>query len=51
MTVKWFKRIRSEQKFSGVEELIAQIKRDIKEAKDFFQRLTESDKITAEKNF
>lgn len=51
VTVKWFKRIRSEQKFSGVEELIAQIKRDIKEAKDFFQQLTESDKITAEKNF
>ena len=28
MVVEWHRRLRSEQKFSGVDELIAQIERD-----------------------
>lgn len=37
--VYWHKRIRSEQKFNGVEELIAQISLDKKAAEDYFHNI------------
>ncbi|MGE6631450.1 bifunctional riboflavin kinase/FAD synthetase [Bacillus sp. NPDC077027] len=39
--LQWYKRIRSEQKFGGIEELTAQIARDKKEAIQFFKEAKE----------
>ena len=38
VVVEWHRRLRSEQKFSGVEELIAQIERDKQNAHDYFEK-------------
>lgn len=38
VTVDWYKRIRDEQKFSGIDELKAQIEKDKQEAIEFFQQ-------------
>lgn len=38
VTVDWHKRIRDEQKFSGIDELKAQIEKDKQEAIEFFSR-------------
>ena len=35
--LQWFKRIRSERKFNGIQELTAQISQDKEEAIQFFQ--------------
>lgn len=40
VTVGWYKRIRSERKFNGIDELIAQIDRDKHEAIEYFKRLS-----------
>ena len=40
VSVSWYKRIRSEQKFNNVEELIQQISRDKLDALQFFERKT-----------
>lgn len=40
VTVEWHKRLRSEQKFSGVDELIAQIEKDKQHAHDYFEKYT-----------
>lgn len=40
LTIQWFKRIRSEQKFNSVEELIQQIHQDKREAEQFFLNMT-----------
>lgn len=39
VTVDWYKRIRDEQKFSGIDELKAQIEKDKQEAIQFFEQL------------
>lgn len=38
VTIEWHRRLRSEQKFSGVDELIAQIEKDKQNAQDYFQK-------------
>ncbi len=38
VVVEWHRRLRSEQKFSGVEELIAQIDRDKQNAHEYFEK-------------
>lgn len=40
VSVFWYKRIRSEQKFHNVDELIAQISKDKEAAEEFFQKKT-----------
>lgn len=40
VTVGWYKRIRSERKFNGIDELIVQIDRDKHEAIEYFKRLS-----------
>ena len=40
VTVGWYKRIRSERKFNGIDELIAQIDRDKQEAIEYFKQLS-----------
>ncbi len=40
VTVGWYKRLRSEQKFNGIEELKAQIEKDKNEAIDYFNQLS-----------
>lgn len=40
VTVGWYKRIRSERKFNGIDELIAQIDRDKHEAIEYFNQLS-----------
>lgn len=42
VTIKWCKRLRSEQKFAGVQELISQIKKDKEEALLFFEKFSDS---------
>jgi hypothetical protein len=42
MEVRFWKRLREEKKFSGPEELRAQIARDIASANKFFSRLRRS---------
>ncbi len=37
VVVGWYHRIRSEQKFNGIDELIAQIEQDKKEAIDYLK--------------
>ena len=41
VVVGWYKRIRSERKFNGIEELISQIERDKQEAIAYFTQLVE----------
>jgi len=41
VTVEWHKRIRSEQKFSSVEELVKQIGQDKEHAKEYFEKIAE----------
>ena len=36
MTVELLHRLRSEQKFNGIEELAAQIQRDLAETREYF---------------
>jgi riboflavin kinase / FMN adenylyltransferase len=38
VTVEWHRRLRSEQKFSGVDELVAQIERDKQQAHEYFEK-------------
>ena len=38
VVVEWHRRLRSEQKFSGVDELIAQIERDKQNAHEYFEK-------------
>jgi len=38
VTIEWHRRLRSEQKFSGIEELIAQIEKDKKSAHNYFEK-------------
>jgi riboflavin kinase/FMN adenylyltransferase len=49
VTVEWHRRLRSEQKFASVAELIAQIQRDKEEAQRYFSSLNESTCILPEK--
>lgn len=42
VTIEWHKRLRSEQKFAGVDELVAQIKRDQQQAEAYFRNLAEN---------
>lgn len=41
VTVEWYKRIRSEKKFSGVSELIEQIAKDKDETINYFEKINE----------
>lgn len=38
VTIEWHRRLRSEQKFSGIEELVAQIEKDKENARDYFEK-------------
>lgn len=38
VTVEWHKQLRKEQKFSGIDELVAQIEKDKEKALDYFQK-------------
>jgi riboflavin kinase/FMN adenylyltransferase len=40
--VEWHVRIRAEQKFNGIAELVAQIQRDKEKAQQYFQQLAKS---------
>ncbi|WP_042348856.1 bifunctional riboflavin kinase/FAD synthetase [Bacillus massiliigorillae] len=40
ITVEWFIRLRSEKKFAGLDELIAQISQDKSDAKQYFEKIT-----------
>ncbi|WP_071395294.1 bifunctional riboflavin kinase/FAD synthetase [Bacillus tuaregi] len=39
VTIEWHRRLRSEQKFSGIDELIAQIEKDKAQAHDYFEKI------------
>ena len=41
LTIEWFKRLRSEKKFAGLDELVAQISRDKEEAKQYLEKITQ----------
>ncbi|AEV18772.1 FMN adenylyltransferase / riboflavin kinase [Geobacillus thermoleovorans CCB_US3_UF5] len=49
MTIEWHRRLRSEQKFTSVDELTAQIARDKKEAEQYFRCFSEKTCILPEK--
>jgi riboflavin kinase / FMN adenylyltransferase len=49
MTIEWHLRLRSEQKFASVDELIAQIKRDKEKAQAYFRNFTENTCILSQK--
>lgn len=42
VTIEWHQRLRSEQKFSSIEQLIKQIERDQAQAKAYFRNLSEN---------
>jgi riboflavin kinase / FMN adenylyltransferase len=49
MTIEWHLRLRSEQKFASVDELIAQIKRDKEKAQAYFRNFNENTCILSQK--
>lgn len=49
MTIEWHMRLRSEQKFAGVDELIAQIQRDKEKAQAYFRNFAETTCILSQK--
>jgi len=50
VTVQWYKHIRSEKKFSGVEQLVEQIQRDKEEAEAYFRNFNEKTCILSRKD-
>ncbi|MBB5323627.1 riboflavin kinase/FMN adenylyltransferase [Anoxybacillus tepidamans] len=50
VTIEWHKRLRSEQKFSSIEQLVAQIERDKEQAKAYFRNLSENTCVLPQKD-
>ncbi|MCZ0755416.1 bifunctional riboflavin kinase/FAD synthetase [Anoxybacillus sp. J5B_2022] len=50
VTIEWHKRLRSEQKFSSIEQLVKQIERDQEQAKAYFRNLSEKTCILPRKD-
>ncbi|ANB58889.1 riboflavin biosynthesis protein RibF [Anoxybacillus sp. B7M1] len=50
VTIEWHKRLRSEQKFASVEQLVEQIERDKERAEDYFRKIKENTCILPRKD-
>jgi riboflavin kinase/FMN adenylyltransferase len=50
VTIEWHARLRSEQKFSSVEQLVAQIERDKEKAEAYFRNVAEKTCILSQKD-